>query len=206
MILMRKVILFASFLFVTQAFAQHTLSLVSGEKLEGKVISYSNDKLIFATNNANKAFESKEIQSIQFNRAIATASLSSGGSKNLNDQPKVTSSSEYKNTDVDVKKDYVTFEDAVSTSTRGVSYIMKGRSLTKQPNEIINSNREYGKVVVEVTIDKYGNVIEATGGGPGTNTESKYLFTKAEAAVRSMKFDTGFDYPVKQTGYVIVEF
>lgn len=204
---MKKLLLIVALLANTQLFAQHTLTLVSGEKLEGKVISYSNDKLVFATNNANKAFEAKDIQNISFNTKVPVATASLGGSsKNLNDQPKVSSSTEYKNTDVDVKKDYVTWDDAVSTSAKGISYIMKGRKVEKQPTEIVNSNREFGKVVVEVIIDKYGHVTSATAGGPGTNTDSKYLFTKAEAAARSMQFDTGFDFPIKQTGYVVVDF
>ncbi len=204
---MKKILLFIALIACTQLFAQQTLVLVSGEKYEGKVISYTNDKLVFATNNANKAFEAKEIQSINFNNKVQTATASLGTtSSNLNDKPKVNASSGYKNTDVDVKNDFVTMGDAVNTTSKGVSYIMKGRKLDRQPEAIINGNREFGTVVVEVIIDKYGHVTSANSGGPGTNTDSKYLFTKAEAAARSMQFDTGFDFPIKQTGYVIVDF
>lgn len=203
---MKKILLFITLVSCSQAFAQQTLVLVSGDKYEGKVISYTNDKLVFATNNANKAFDAKDIQSINFNNKVQTASASLGSSSNLNDKPKVNASSGYKNTDVDVKNDFVTMGDAVNSSAKGISYIMKGRKLDRQPEAIINGNREFGTVVVEVVIDKYGHVTSATSGGPGTNTDSKYLFTKAEAAARSMQFDTGFDYPIKQTGYVIVDF
>ena len=179
---MNKMLFIIAVIAYTQSIAQHTLVLLSGEKLEGKVVSYTNDKLIFATNNANKAFESKEIQAIYFNKT--STQTSSTASKNLNDQSKVSSSTEYKNTDVDVKNDFVTLGDAVSTNAKGISYIMKDRKLDRQPEAIINGNREFGTVIVEVVIDKYGHVTSATSGGPGTNTDSKYLFTKAEAAAR----------------------
>jgi hypothetical protein len=59
--------------------------------------------------------------------------------------------------------------------------------------------------VVDVTIDKYGNVIKASPGAPGTTTTSKYLLTKAKQAAESVKFDTSPTMPLETEGTITID-
>ncbi|MGR6088661.1 MAG: hypothetical protein ACU4F9_10825 [Arcticibacter sp.] len=95
---------------------------------------------------------------------------------------------------------------ASSTSTtKGVSFVMAGRKLIREP-KIDNLTMEKGIVVVEITIDKYGNVVKAVPGIEGTTTTSNYLLTKAKQAAESVKFDTSPVMPQSQTGSITITF
>ncbi len=65
---------------------------------------------------------------------------------------------------------------------------------------------EKGIVVVEITINKYGNVIKAVPGIEGSTTTSNYLFTKAKQAAQSVMFDTGPTMPLEQKGTITITF
>lgn len=91
------------------------------------------------------------------------------------------------------------------SSTKGVSYVMAGRKMTKEP-KIDNLTMEKGIVVVEITINKYGNVIKAVPGIEGSTTTSNYLFTKAKQAAQSVMFDTGPTMPLEQKGTITITF
>lgn len=95
--------------------------------------------------------------------------------------------------------------DASGSSTKGVSYVMAGRKMTKEP-KIDNLTMEKGIVVVEITINKYGNVIKAVPGIEGSTTTSNYLFTKAKQAAQSVMFDTGPTMPLEQKGTITITF
>lgn len=92
-----------------------------------------------------------------------------------------------------------------NTSTKGVSYVMAGRKMIKEPR-IDNLTMEKGIVVVEITIDKYGNVVKAVPGIEGTTTTSNYLHTKAKQAAESVKFDTSPVMPQSQMGAITITF
>jgi len=91
------------------------------------------------------------------------------------------------------------------SSTKGVSYVMAGRKLTKEP-KIDNLTMEKGVVVVAITINKYGNVIKAEPGIEGSTTISKYLLTKAQQAAQSAMFDTSPVMPLEQKGTMTFTF
>lgn len=95
--------------------------------------------------------------------------------------------------------------EATGTTTKGVSYVMAGRKMTKEP-KIDNLTMEKGIVVVEITINKYGNVIKAVPGIEGSTTTSNYLFTKAKQAAQSVMFDTGPTMPLEQKGTITITF
>lgn len=105
------------------------------------------------------------------------------------------------------------FEDKTATATspevvsgtKGVTYVMNGRKLTKQP-KIDNLTMEKGVVVVNITIDKYGHVTKAEPGGEGTTTTSNYLLTKAKQAAESVQFDTSPTMPLQQQGSITITF
>jgi periplasmic protein TonB len=92
-----------------------------------------------------------------------------------------------------------------TTSTKGVSYIMAGRKMTKEP-KIDNLTMEKGIVVVEITVNKYGNVIKAIPGIEGSTTTSNYLLTKAKQAAESVMFDTSPIMPQSQSGSITITF
>jgi hypothetical protein len=97
-------------------------------------------------------------------------------------------------------------DNAVKTSnTKGVSYVMAGRKMTKEP-KIDNLTMEKGVVVVEITINKYGNVIKAVPGIEGSTTKSNYLLTKAKQAAESVMFDTSPVMPLEQKGTITITF
>jgi hypothetical protein len=91
------------------------------------------------------------------------------------------------------------------STTKGVSFVMAGRKLIREP-KIDNLTMEKGIVVVEITIDKYGNVVKAVPGIEGTTTTSNYLLTKAKQAAESVKFDTSPVMPQSQTGAITITF
>jgi len=92
-----------------------------------------------------------------------------------------------------------------TTTTKGATYVMPGRKLTRQP-KIDNLTMEKGIVVVNITIDKYGNVQKAEPGMDGTTTTSTYLLTKAEQAAKSAMFDGGTTFPLQQKGTITITF
>jgi hypothetical protein len=94
---------------------------------------------------------------------------------------------------------------AQTSKTKGVSYVMAGRKMTKEP-KIDNLTMEKGIVVVEITINKYGNVVKAVPGIEGSTTTSQYLLTKAKQAAESVMFDTSPVMPQSQTGTITITF
>lgn len=97
--------------------------------------------------------------------------------------------------------------NSISTSTgnKAISYQMTGREMIKVPS-VDNLTQEKGTVVVEITINKYGNVIKALPGVEGSTTQSKYLYTKAQQAAQSAQFDTSPTMPLEQKGTITVVF
>ncbi len=65
---------------------------------------------------------------------------------------------------------------------------LEGRVVVKQP-EYPSDTKEEGKVVVEITVDSEGNVIEANPNGRGTTTSSSLLKEKAKLAALATKFN-----------------
>ena len=91
------------------------------------------------------------------------------------------------------------------SGSKGISYVMNGRKMTKQPT-VTNLTMEKGIVVIDITINKYGNVIKAEPGAEGTTTTSQYLLTKGQQAAESAQFDTGPTMPLQQKGSITVTF
>lgn len=70
----------------------------------------------------------------------------------------------------------------------GYGFSLAGRSMVKPP--VLPKNiTEEGKVVVEIVVDKNGNVIKAEANGRGTNTNSANLKTIARQAAFATKFN-----------------
>ena len=107
------------------------------------------------------------------------------------------------------KKEPVTVSTVKKTFNSGfdrIEYSMDGRNMIKFPKITIGNDAK-GIVVVDVTIDKYGNVMSAEPGAAGSKTtDDKYLFYKAKFACQEAKFDTYSTAPLSTSGKVFVVF
>ncbi|MFM7217228.1 MAG: hypothetical protein ACKO1U_04325, partial [Bacteroidota bacterium] len=69
-----------------------------------------------------------------------------------------------------------------------------------------DNTQETGKVVVDITVDKEGNVMTATPGGRGSTTTSSHLFRLAKEAAMKAKFDQNPDAGDIQRGTITFVF
>lgn len=81
---------------------------------------------------------------------------------------------------------------------------LKGRAVVKPP-KLPSDTKEEGKVVVEITVDTEGNVIEANPNGRGTTTSSPLLKAKARQAALNTKFDVNGKFE-EQRGTITIIF
>ena len=83
----------------------------------------------------------------------------------------------------------------------GVSFSLTGRKWSRPP-VLSDQSQETGKVVVDITVDKDGNVITATPGGRGSTTTSSYLLRLAKDAAMKAKFNSSADNADVQSGSI----
>lgn len=169
--------LFISCLFVSSALAQHTVILKDGTQKKGEVKSLQGPTLTMMHNGRPVEMLISDIRTVHFYDEEKTAAL-----------PAISNRKKFK----DGFKEY--------------EYEMEGRKMISFP-KIGLGTKDEGVVVVEVTIDKYGNVLRAEPGAPGTKTtDDKYLFVKAQAACQQAKFDSDPTAPLSTTGKIYVTF
>lgn len=87
----------------------------------------------------------------------------------------------------------------------GISYSLEGRTPQLLPKPEYNYQVE-GKVVVEVTVDRNGNVTIAIAGVKGSTTLDEYLLREAQKAALSAKFDRKPNAPQIQKGTITYYF
>ena len=92
-----------------------------------------------------------------------------------------------------------------STGSGGISYSLQGRNPESLPKPIYLA-KEHGKIVVEVTVDRYGNVTSATPGVKGSTTINKSLIKAAKDAALKAKFDKKLTAPAFQKGTITYHF
>jgi hypothetical protein len=165
-------------IFSINAFAQHSVHLKSGITVNGYVTGIANGVLSLDADGKMMTYKVDELKSIDFNAKASVAASSSAMEQKF-------------------------------TSTDGlyvVKYQMKGRTVSK-PCKIVIGTQDRGTVVVDVTIDKYGNVIKATPGAQGSSTTNDdYLFTKAQKFAQEIKFDNVPTAPLETKGTVTFTF
>lgn len=88
--------------------------------------------------------------------------------------------------------------------TNGTGINLAGRKILTPPCKV-NDSKEEGVVVVNITVDKQGNVKEADPNGRGTNTSSSVLKSKARQAALCAKFNPSDKFD-EQTGTMIFKF
>jgi hypothetical protein len=180
---MKKIILAALCLTVgIHLNAQQTLQLKTGEKLNGEVKSINNGFVDFQYKGAVKKISTSDIYSITFGE---TGESIIGESK--------------------ASIQHEAGEKQVNSGSYLVRYKVADRTISKPP-KIDNLTQEKGTVVVEISIDKYGHVMKATPGAPGSTTNSEYLKTKAMQAAQSTIFNNVPTAPLEQKGYMIIVF
>lgn len=81
---------------------------------------------------------------------------------------------------------------------------LKGRAIVNPPT-LPKDTKEEGKVVVEIVVDKEGNVIEANPNGRGTTTSNAVLKAKARQAALATKFNVSGQFE-EQSGTITIVF
>ncbi|WP_421918418.1 cell envelope integrity protein TolA [Marinifilum sp.] len=89
--------------------------------------------------------------------------------------------------------------------SKGVSYDLQGRNSLSIPKPQTNL-QEGGKVVVEITVDKNGKVVNARPGMPGSTTSNSALFDAARKAALKAKFNSDSSAPAYQKGTITYVF
>jgi len=96
-------------------------------------------------------------------------------------------------------------ERNLTVSSANIRYKVADRTIVKPP-KIDNLTQKKGTVVVDISVNKYGNVTKAIPGGPGSTTNDEYLYTKAKQAAESAIFNNVPTAPLEQTGYIVIPF
>lgn len=84
-------------------------------------------------------------------------------------------------------------------------YGLNGRSLVSNSSVKQDCNEE-GRVVVQIVVDRNGNVVSATPGVKGTTNTNPCLMKPAEQTARSHKWKPDPNAPSQQVGFVVVNF
>ena len=87
----------------------------------------------------------------------------------------------------------------------GISYSLGGRKSQKIPLPEYTQQVE-GRVVVEISVDKSGNVFSAKPGVKGSTTTNSYLLERAKQAALKAKFNAKPDAPDEQRGTIVYNF
>ena len=87
----------------------------------------------------------------------------------------------------------------------GTAYQLGGRKVEFKAKPIYNLQVE-GKVVVIITVDRLGNVINAIPGAKGSTTLNKKLLQRAKTAALKTKFDPKKTAPSNQQGKIVYLF
>jgi outer membrane biosynthesis protein TonB len=81
----------------------------------------------------------------------------------------------------------------------GFSFSLSGRSLLMKPS-VDDRSQETGKVVVDISVDRNGNVVDASPYGRGSTNVSAYLRGKAKEGAMKAKFSPNPNGPDVQKG------
>ncbi|MGC1390952.1 MAG: hypothetical protein WA816_07925 [Bacteroidales bacterium] len=87
----------------------------------------------------------------------------------------------------------------------GISYDLQGRGFQALPKPKYDYQGG-GRVVVEVSVDRSGKVVQATPGTKGSTTLDEYLLKVAKEAALEARFEVKQDAPVIQKGTITYNF
>ncbi|ADY52476.1 outer membrane transport energization protein TonB [Pseudopedobacter saltans DSM 12145] len=95
--------------------------------------------------------------------------------------------------------------DGTGSGNGGVALSIASRRFVASP-VIKDDGQKSGKVVVEIRVDKNGNVIAAKAGARGTTLTDNDLWDKCERAALGSRFNTLDSAPDTQIGYITFNF
>jgi TonB family protein len=87
----------------------------------------------------------------------------------------------------------------------GTGFDLTGRNWRKKPS-LEDNSQETGKVVIEIVVDKNGNVTSANGPARGSTTQSPSLYQKAKQAALQAKFSPSAEGVEEQRGTITFDF
>jgi colicin import membrane protein len=87
----------------------------------------------------------------------------------------------------------------------GITFNLTGRSMRTMIKPVYSENEE-GVVVVTITVDINGNVVNAVAGARGTTSMNQNLWQAAIRAAKATKFDANRNAPAQQTGTITYRF
>ena len=93
-----------------------------------------------------------------------------------------------------------------SGSGGGIGYFLGNRKALSTPKPNSDCSNETGNVVVEVTVDKGGNVIKAVPGIKGTTITASCLKEQARLSAMKTKWQAKEDAPERQVGKIVYSF
>src|ERR1035437_6278557 len=91
------------------------------------------------------------------------------------------------------------------TGDKGISYNLQGRGFQALPSPKYDYQGE-GRVVVEVSVDRQGKVVQATPGTKGSTTLDEYLLKVAKEAALAARFEVKQDAPAIEKGTITYNF
>jgi len=97
------------------------------------------------------------------------------------------------------------YSDLNSSGNNGINYSLDGRNPESLPKPEYNYQME-GKVVVEITVNRDGDVTDANPGVKGSTTLEATLLAAAKKAALKAKFDRKPDAPAFQKGTITYYF
>ena len=91
------------------------------------------------------------------------------------------------------------------TGNSGISYSLEGRGSLKLPKPKYDYQKD-GRIVVEVSVDRTGKVIQARPGAKGSTIIDDNLYKVAKDAAMEATFEVNSDAPVVQKGTITYNF
>lgn len=83
----------------------------------------------------------------------------------------------------------------------GIKVNLTNREIRSRP-QVSDNSQETGTVVVDITVDKNGNVVIASPGGQGSTTTSKHLYELSKLKAKEYKFNASPDGSELQKGTI----
>lgn len=96
-------------------------------------------------------------------------------------------------------------DSGTGTGGKGISYNLQGRGFQALPPPKYDYQGE-GRVVVEVSVDRLGKVVQAIPGTKGSTTLDEYLLRVAKEAALGARFEVKHDAPAIQKGTITYNF
>jgi outer membrane biosynthesis protein TonB len=97
------------------------------------------------------------------------------------------------------------YADGGGTGNKGISYSLGGRGVQKLTEPKYDYQQE-GRVVVEVSVDPQGKVVQAVPGIKGSTILDDYLLKVAKEAALASQFESKADAPAIQKGTITYNF